>query len=136
MGGYANSWNIRFKSGLAQKIGGWNKFFPYSLPGIPKSLFTYQTNELQQYLAVGTSTTFAVIQGNTNANGMFSAISETPITPQYFSSNTPVNFTTTVGNTYVNIVDANINTVSSYCSVYFNTPVSIDGIILAGLYQI
>lgn len=56
----------------------------------------------------------------------------TPPTAAYAA----IDFSTTSGSTEVTIVDAGISNVTVFDSIYLNTPVSIGGLILSGLYQI
>ncbi len=62
-GGYAASQLIRFKNALAQKIGGWVRFYPFAVGGVPRAMHAWQDfNEIDR-LAVGTTTTLGVITG-------------------------------------------------------------------------
>jgi hypothetical protein len=58
------------------------------------------------------------------------------LTPQTLLSDFAPNFTTTLGSPSVQVTDANITNVTTFDSVFFNTPVSVGGIVLAGLYPI
>lgn len=124
--GYVSTTLGRFKSGLFQKIGGWQKFSSLAMSGMPKDMHTWQDIAGSKYLSVGT----------TQALQAFTGGSLQTLTPQTFTSDTTPNFSTTAGSPIVTVVDSNISTMTPYCSVYFNTPVSVDGIILSGLYGI
>jgi hypothetical protein len=117
---------IRFKAKLPQKLGGWDKFYPFSVPGIPRDLHPWQDLNAIGHLGVGTTTMLGVI-----TNGAL-----LDITPQTFLSDFTPDFTTTSGSATVEITDPNIMNVTTFDSVFFNTPISVGGIILAGLYQI
>ncbi len=124
--GYSQSSLIRFKNGLAQKYGGWTRYYPYSVAGIPRDLHAWEDLNEMTHLAVGTTTQLDVITNNVLKD----------ITPQGLISSFTPNFTTTLGSAVVTITDPNIANVTVYDSVFFNVPVSIGGIILDGLYPI
>jgi hypothetical protein len=116
----------RWKEGLFQKIGGWTKFYPFNLGGIPRALHAWQDLNDVDRLAVGTTTELDVI-----ANG-----SLTRITPQQKITNFAPNFSTTNGQVTVDVVDSNITDVTTLDTVFFNTPITVGGIIVAGSYTI
>lgn len=124
--GISQSQLIRFRDGLAQKYGGWTKFFGFAVSGTPRDLHAWQDLNGTNHLAVGTTTVFGVI-----TNGTFQGI-----TPQTLKSDFAPNFSTVINTPTVTIVDPNISTVTTFDSVFFNTPVSVGGIILSGLYPI
>jgi len=124
--GYTSTTLGRFKAGLFQKVGGWTKLLPYNVGGSPKAINSWKDIEGNSWLGIGTTTELDVFTGTT----------EQTLTPQTFTSNTAKDFTTTIGSPVVTIVDANISTITHYCSVFFNTPVTVDGIILSGMYAV
>lgn len=124
--GYSVSSLVRFKDGLVQKLGGWEKFYPFAVSGIPRELHAWQDLNNAQHLGVGTTTQLGVI-----TNGAL-----TNITPQTLVSDFAPNFTTTMGSPIVTITDPNISNVTTLDAVYFDTLISVDGIILSGLYPI
>ena len=124
--GYISTTLGRFKSGLFQKIGGWVKFTSQLVSGVPKVLHAWQTLSGSKLLAVGA----------TNELGVLTSSTHQVITPATFLSDTAANFSTSAGSNLVTVVDANINTVTTYDSVFFNTPITVDAIILSGLYAI
>jgi hypothetical protein len=115
----------RFRDGLFQKVGGWQQYYNLSV-GIPRAMHAWQDLNSVKHLAVGTTTAFATI---TNGASQF-------LTPQTYISNFSPNFTTTIGSAEVFINDSNISNVTTYDGVYFDTPVSVGGIILSGFYPI
>lgn len=117
---------IRFVDGLPQKLGGWEKYYPFTVNGIPRSLHAWQDANGDDNLGIGTSSLLGIISADT-LDG---------ITPQIFDSNTQVNFSTTAGSPTVTVTDTNISTVTIYDSVFFETPVSVGGLILSGIYPI
>ena len=124
--GYAESSLIRFRDGLAQKMGGWEKFYPLAVGGVPKDLHAWQDLNQVNRLALGTTSQLAVI-----TSGVLRAL-----TPQTLTTDFAPVFTTTSGSATVEVQDSNIANVTVFDSVFFNTPVSAGGIILSGLYQI
>lgn len=124
--GYTQTQLIRFKSGLAQKMGGWSKYFPNTLTGYPRATHAWQDLAGNKRLATGTTLNLSDITNGSYKN----------IAPQTLTTNVAVNFATTIGSTLVTIVDSAINTVTPYDCVYFNTPISVGGLILSGVYQI
>lgn len=124
--GYASSQLIRFKDLLAQKYGGWTKFYPFSITGTPRELHAWQDLNGTSRLAVGTTQQLAIINSGSLSD----------VTPQTKTTNPAVNFTTTINTAIVEIVDTGISNVTTFDAVYFNTPVAVAGLILSGLYAI
>lgn len=118
---------IRYREGLVQKYGGWSKYYPFSLDGVPRDLHSWKDLNGDNHLSVGTTVELDLITNGTLVD----------ITPQTYTSDyTPADFTTTMGSTTVTVADPNIANVTVLDTVYFNTPVAIDGIILSGAYPI
>ncbi len=126
--GYTSSQLIRFRDGLAQKYGGWQKFYPLSIGGVPRDLHAWQDLNQDDHLAVGTTTQLATISDGTLRS----------LTPQTKVTNPPENFSTVNGDQLVTVIDPNVTNVTVSDAVFFNTPVSVvgSGIILSGLYPI
>jgi hypothetical protein len=124
--GISTSAFIRFREGLVEKIGGWVKFIDLSISGIARAMLGWQDFNETSRLAVGTTTELDVI-----TSGQI-----TVITPQTLVSDFAPDFATTSGNEEVAIDDPNATGVTNYDSIYFNTPISIGGIILSGFYPI
>lgn len=116
----------RFRDGLFQKIGGWTQYFFYNA-GIPRALHAWQDLNSVGHLAVGTMSSFGVItSGEVNV-----------LTPQQLTTNPAVNFSTVSGTKLVTVIDASLTGVTTiYDGVYFNTPISVGGLILSGFYSI
>ena len=116
----------RFRDGLFQKIGGWAQYFFYNA-GIPRALHAWQDLNSVGHLAVGTTSSFGVItSGAVNV-----------LTPQQLTTNPAVNFSTVSGTKLVTVIDASLTGVTTiYDGVYFNTPISVGGLILSGFYSI
>lgn len=124
--GYSESSNIRFRNGMAEKIGGWQKFYPYAVGGIPRALHAWQDFNGEDHLAVGT----------TSALGVISSGNLTTITPQTKTTNFAPVISTTAASANVTVTDSNISNVTTYDAVEFLTPVSIGGVILSGVYPV
>lgn len=116
----------RFKAGLFQKLGGWSKYYVNALDGAPRGSHAWQDLAGGKRLAIGTTSALYDLTSSVITN----------ITPQTLTTNPAVSMTTSAGSHVVTITDAGVTSMTSYDSVYFNTPVSIDGIILYGLYAI
>ena len=119
---YVDTNLIRFREKLVQKLGGWQKYYA----GIARDLHAWQDQNETGYLATGSTTQLASITSG----------ALTDITPQQLESDFTPDFTTTASSNTVEIDDPNIDTVTVYDSVFFNTPVSVGGIILSGAYPI
>lgn len=124
--GYQKSQLGRFKSGLFQKLGGWVKFYPLKVDGIPKAIHTWKDLAGNTRFCMGTTSGVDVITSGAYIN----------VQPQTLTTNPAINLATTLGSTLVTITDTLVNNITSYDAVYFNTPVSIGGLILSGLYQV
>ncbi len=125
-GGYTLTALGRFKSGLFQKLGGWTKFYPLALGGIAKSIHAWQDLAGNDRFVQGSTTELDVITA-----GAFQSVS-----PQTLTTNPAINFSTTSGSPVVTIVDASVSNITNFDAVYFNTPVSVGGLILSGLYAV
>lgn len=124
--GFSQSQLIRFKDGLAQKYGGWTKYYQFALSGVPRDLHAWQDLNSLTHLLVGTTSQLAIITSG----------AVTTITPQQVTTNPTLGFSTTAGSADVTITDAGINTVTTFDAICLNTPVAIGGLILSGVYQI
>src|SRR5882757_9909646 len=75
---------IRWKDKLPQKLGGWDRFYPNALSGIPRDVHGWADLNAINHLGVGTTTQLVVI-----TNGALQ-----DITPQTRTSNIAPAFTT------------------------------------------
>lgn len=124
--GYAATQLVRFRDGLCQKLGGWVSFYPFAIAGVPRDLHAWADLNSIDHLLVGTTVQLDVITNGTLQN----------VTPQTLTSDFAPNFSTVNTTPTVTIVDPNIANVTINDSVLFNTPVSVGGIILSGIYPI
>lgn len=120
---------IRFKGGLPEKLGGWEKFVQFSVSGIPRDVHPWQDLNNIQHLAIGTVGTGTLL-------GVITEGTLHDITPQQLVSDFPPNFSTVGGDTTISITDPNINSVTIQDAIFFNTPIAIGGLVLQGLHQI
>lgn len=125
-GGWSASNLIRWKGGLPQKIGGWEKYWSASIGSSVRALHAWRDLNSANHLAVGADETLGVITSDIL----------TDITPQIISSDFAPYITTTSGSRTVEITDPNVSNVTSFDSVFFLTPVTIGGLILVGGYAI
>src|SRR5271156_4922029 len=124
--GISESQLIRFRSGLAQKYGGWQALYGSAVSGVPRELHAWQDLNNADHLGIGTTTGLYVL---TNGNLQ-------TIVPRSQTDNVAVNFSTVMNSTTVTIVDASLTTLSAGDTVIINTPVAIGGIVLSGAYTV
>jgi hypothetical protein len=117
---------IRFREGLPEKLGGWQKFYPGNIGSIPRALHAWADLNGTPRLAVGATGSLSVLL----SGGV------TDITPQQLLTNPNPNFNTTSGSPTVTITDTNVSNITALDSIYFNTVVTVGGLILSGEYQI
>src|SRR5216683_5969944 len=84
--GYSQTSLIRFRDGLAQKYGGFTRFYPFSVAGVPRDLHAWQDLNNNTHLAIGTTTQLDVISSGVLKD----------ITPQTLISNFTPAFSTTI----------------------------------------
>ncbi len=124
--GYSATGLGRFKNGLFQKLGGWTKYFGSILTGATHKLHAWQDLNSNKRLAVGTGSVLYDITSGTARD----------ISPQTLTTNPAINFTTTIGSMTVTIIDTAVNNITPFDVVYFNTPISVGGLILSGAYAV
>lgn len=117
---------IRWKQGLVEKIGGWNRFYPLTIGSIPRDLHPWQDINTVDHLGIGATGSLSVITDDALSN----------ITPQVTTTNTPPNFTATNGSPIIQITDVNISNPTTNNSVFIATPVSVGALVVQGLYPI
>jgi len=123
--GVSQSQLIRYKEGLIQVYGGWATYTAVTIGSTVRDLHAWQDVAGAQHLFVGATANAIVL---TSGSGQ-------DITPQTTITNSAVNVAVTAGSSLAQITDAGAN-VSTYNTVYFNTPVSVGGWIFNGAYQI
>jgi hypothetical protein len=117
--------------GLPQKLGGWSKLVSTtSWNTTVRALHSWSDLKANKLLAIGTDDSAWVSKkavGDTAFGTPFN------VDPQYYTTDLAVSVTTVSGSADVTINDLGAN-ISSYDSVYFRTPISVNGVILSGLY--
>lgn len=124
--GYTDATMVRWRDGLVQKIGGWVKYFSFSVGGTIKALHGWQDFNATSRLAVGSTTSLGVVVST----------AYTELTPQTKTTDTAPAISTTAGSATVTVADTNISNVTTFDTIYFNTPIAVGGIILSGGYLI
>lgn len=115
---------------LVQPIGGWTRFYPTAVGSPVRNLWAWEDINASKYLAVGAETSLGVVQGWSSLSSTGSLIT---ITPQVVTDDPAVAVTTVAGSAVVTILDVG-SSISSYDSVFIQTPISVGGLILYGLY--
>ena len=116
---------IRYRYGLPEKLGGWTKYFAGQMPSTVRCLNSWEDLNTNLYLGIGMAGNLAYL---TSGNYQ-------EITPQTQIASVAVNLDTTSGSNVVTIHDTGRNA-NIYDTVYVQTPISIGGIIIKGLYQV
>ena len=122
--------------GLVQKLGGWTKFFPTTMGAIVRALWAWDDINSLSHLAVGCEAS----SGLGNALSVITSGVRSVITPRTTTSNLSISsptsgFSTTSGSSTVN-VHAPSSNLDSLDSVYFQTQVSVGGLVLFGTYAV
>ena len=121
----------RFRDGLFQKIGGWTQYFNLS-SGTPRAMHAWQDLNNVKHLAVGTTSSFIAVTSGT-ANNLTPQTKTTDFAPKFSTTNV---VSGSWNPNEVLVDDSNISNVTTYDGVYFNTPISVGGLILSGYYPI
>lgn len=109
--------------GLAQKLGGWTKFAS-TQTAIIRALHSWADTNGTSYLGIGTEGGLLYAPGNTDS---------VDVSPDYYTYNLPVSFTTATNSATVLVDDSNSN-ISSYDGLNILTPISVGGVVLFGYY--
>lgn len=124
-GGWSASTNIRWKDGLPQKTGGYQKFTQALVgAGIPLALQAWTSLADQSILAIAC----------TNRLNVFIGEQVYDITPLTNPANVPISLTTMAASATVTINGGGTPAVGSWLQV--RNPVSAGGIVLFGSYQV
>lgn len=116
---------------LAQKLGGWTKYYSGQMVAVPRALWGWEDTEGNLFLAVG-------MENRTNSyRSQLATITGgvlTDRTPKQTIDDITAAFSTTAGSSIVTITDATTQNITQFDTVYIPTHVSIGGIVLFGLY--
>jgi hypothetical protein len=123
--GFSSSQLIRFREGLPEKLGGWQKWFASPMGSVPRALHAWQDLQTTTHLAVGSESTLRVVTGASYAD----------LSPQLTSSSIAVAFSTTIGSPTVTITDTGSN-MTTYDSIVLQCPVAVGGLVLFGSYPV
>lgn len=123
--GFSDSEMVRYQSQMIQKIGGWQTFYPVAIGSTIKEMWSWQGFNNNSYLGVGATQSLSVINSGSNQ----------VLTPQTVTTNNAPRISISSGSRIVTISDAGSN-VTTYDSIYFNTPVAIGNLLLNGAYQV
>ena len=134
-GGFYDGDKVRFRSGQAEKIGGWVQVDPDQFDGVARSLWTWtNTDGVSSYLAVGTNLKYYIFFG-----GVYYDI--TPIVQTDGTALPPPNqltanpIATTSGSNVVTITDGNYNpAIGDYVTITTTSPVG--GLTISGEYVV
>jgi hypothetical protein len=112
---------------LPQKLGGWQAYGTGWSPmtSVVRALHAWADTSGINRIGVGTEANLLV------------GLPATPpsvITPQFYTADVEVDFTTTSGSSIVSVVDTGSN-VTSYGSIFIKTHVSVGGVVLFGYYD-
>lgn len=123
--GVSQSQLLRYKDGLIQTLGGWN---PTALT-VPSTV-----RDIHAWVDI-TGTSWAAMAATNNLIVSASSVA-TDVMPRTFTTNLPTSaISVSSGLTTITVTDPDSGP-TTYNTVYFNTPISIDGFLLAGAYQI
>lgn len=127
-GGYYNCDKIRFRSGYAEKLGGWiNYSYNYTYSGIARSMWNWVTYDSYNLLALGTSQKYYIEQG-----GEYYDITPVRAGPTTLGAS-PI--ATTNGSKVVTIT-ATAHGASPGSFVTITSTAAVGGLTISGEYQI
>lgn len=113
--------------GLPQKVGGWEIFFPSATtPDTIRALHVWSDTNANRYLGIGTETAAYTSEDKSSFSNR---------SPDYYTTDIAVSFTTVSGSSVVTVSDTG-SSVTSYDAIYLQTPVSVGGLVLSGFYSI
>ena len=128
-GGWSDGNLVRFRKGLPEKIGGWEKTVTSSYEGTGRALTAWVALDATRYLGLGTTTKY-YIQGGDNFND---------ITPIRKTSTNSITFAATNGSSTITVTDASHGAVAND-TVTISGAVSLGGLVTAAVlnqeYQI
>jgi len=134
-GGFFDGDKVRFRSGQAEKIGGWIQVDQDQFLGLAKSLWTWtDTDGLSSYLSLGTNVKYYIFFGGAYYD--ITPIYRTDGTALSAPNNLPASpIATTNGSNIVTITDNNYNpSVGDY--VIITTTAAVGGLTISGEYVV
>lgn len=125
-GGFYDCNKIRFRTGQAEKVGGWsNAFLGQTFNGVARALWSWQTNAGENLIALGTNQRYYI-----NSSGPYNDI--TPIEATVSLVSNP--FTTTASSKKVRVADSTALTIGTF--VTFSGASAVNGITINGSYEV
>jgi len=126
--GVSQSQLIRYKGQMIQCYGGWANLVATTIASTIRDLHPWQGIGLSDpYVGIGATQSLTVYN---SADGSIS-----DITPQTRTSNPTPNFSISSGSNVLTVVDGG-SSVTTFNTVYFNTPVAIGAFLLNGAYPV
>lgn len=116
---------------LIQKLGGWERFYPATMPAIVRALWAWEDTQAITHLAYGTENIGATSEAQL---GVIIDGSAQDITPRYVTHTLAPVVSTTSGSSIVTITDTVVTNISQYDSVYIPTQIAVGGLVLFGSY--
>lgn len=116
---------------LVQKIGGWTRYFPNTMVAPVRALWAWEDTDAVAHLGYGTQNI-----GNTSSAqlGVITTGSQLNITPTSTTDDVAPSATTVTGSSSVSITDSTTGNITSYDSVFIETHLAVDGLLLFGQY--
>ena len=128
-GGWSDGNLVRFRKGLPEKIGGWEKTITSSYEGTGRALTAWVALDATRYLGIGTTTKYYIQSGN-NFND---------VTPIRKTSTNSITFAATNGSSTITVTDSSHGAVAND-TVTISGAVSLGGLVTAAVlnqeYQI
>ena len=114
-GGWADGNLVRFRKGLPEKVGGWEKTFDSSYAGTGRAITAWVALDASKYLGLGTTTKYYIQRGNSIFD----------ITPIRKTSTNSITFAATDGSSTLTVTDASHGAIA-------NDTVTISGAVSLG----
>ena len=114
-GGWADGNLVRFRKGLPEKVGGWEKTFDSSYAGTGRAITAWVALDASKYLGLGTTTKYYIQRGNSIFD----------VTPIRKTSTNSITFAATDGSSTLTVTDASHGAIA-------NDTVTISGAVSLG----
>jgi hypothetical protein len=121
-GGWADGNLVRFRKGLPEKVGGWEKTFNSSYAGTGRAITAWVALDASKYLGLGTTTKYYIQRGNSIFD----------VTPVRKTSTNSITFAATNGSSTITVTDASHGAVNGD-SVTISGAVSLGGLVTAAV---
>ena len=134
-GGWYSGDKVRFRSGAAEKIGGWTQVTSQQLNGVCRSIWVWADNDAGNgslYYGLGTNTKYYIYYGGTyyDITPIYKPLAST-VDPETLTNP----FTTTISSKIVTVTDVNYSPgVGDF--VFFSGASAVGGITISGDYQV